>query len=395
MRELVHLRGNAWRSLWRSFAGVVAALSAAFALLRGAPDSTLDVRIKEALARAADFLCVQQNADGTWRSATYGSMRDGESLTPHVATVAFFLQAYRPEAAEAYWRARKYLVALASQRESGRFDVYTAAEASWAIGLGGSDPARDRWLDYLRGWRLDRKNGWSPDDLEFGGWGYWKGPPRKRIGAASDLLASNLSATLFALGALHIAGTPPAAPDREEILSFVKRCQNLPGDGGFFFSPSDPARNKAGETESGFASYGSMTCDGIRALIRCGLPRDHPRVQAASDWLARNFAVTRNPGDFSPEREAIRDSYFYYYAWSLAHAMRALRCDVVRTPDGPRVWSRELAEELLKRQGKDGAWRNSFTDAKEDDPLVSTPFAVAALILCRESFSAMQDGKQR
>ena len=40
-------------------------------------------------------------------------------------------------------------------------------------------------------------------------------------------------------------------------------------------------------------------------------------------------------------------------------------------------------EELLRRQNPDGTWRNAFTDAKEDDPLVSTPWAAAALAVCR------------
>ena len=35
-----------------------------------------------------------------------------------------------------------------------------------------------------------------------------------------------------------------------------------------------------------YHSYGSPTADGVRALVRCGLAHDHPRVLAARAWLA-------------------------------------------------------------------------------------------------------------
>ena len=58
-------------------------------------------------------------------------------------------------------------------------------------------------------------------------------------------------------------------------------------DGGFFFIPNDPGQNKAGPAGTDrhgrqrFRSYGTMTADGLRILIRCGLPATHPRVVAA------------------------------------------------------------------------------------------------------------------
>jgi len=38
----------------------------------------------------------------------------------------------------------------------------------------------------------------------------------------------------------------------------------------------------------------------------------------------------------------------------------------------------ELARELIRRQRDGGSWANRFTDAREDDPLVATPWAAAA-----------------
>jgi hypothetical protein len=52
-------------------------------------------------------------------------------------------------------------------------------------------------------------------------------------------------------------------------------------------------------------------------------------------------------------------------------------------PCGTVRWPEVMAEELLSRQKKDGTWINRYTDAKEDDPLVATPWAAAALAISR------------
>jgi len=156
-------------------------------------------------------------------------------------------------------------------------------------------------------------------------------------------------------------------------------------DGGFFFIPTDPLQNKAGVAgtdklkRTRFHSYGSMTADGLRALIRCGLPADHPRVVAARKWLEANFSVEHVPGVYEPDHEVLRDATYYYWCWSVAHAFGELQVGA-----GRPTWAEELAEELIRRQRPDGSWTNRFTDAKEDDPLVSTPWAAAALAICRE-----------
>jgi hypothetical protein len=42
-----------------------------------------------------------------------------------------------------------------------------------------------------------------------------------------------------------------------------------------------------------------------------------------------------------------------------------------------------LAETLLAKQGADGSWQSASTEMREDDPLVATPFAAAALAVAR------------
>ena len=193
-----------------------------------------------------------------------------------------------------------------------------------------------------------RAHGWRPDDASYGGWGYYPIVPARPAGVvADDLLSSNLSATLLAIGALTLGGVAPDDPALVLARGFVERCQNrilpcpaspCPADGGFFFSPAVPDANKAGALDWGggprFRSYGSMTADGVRALLRLGVSPDDRRVREAAAWLERNFDATANPGDFPPVAEVRRASSYFYWAWTAAHALRALGKPELRTTRG-------------------------------------------------------------
>ena len=349
------------------------------------PVDDLLTRIDEACRSAARALVDAQSEDGAWRSPTYGVFRDGLTLTPPVLKAVAF-GADVPGVEEARRRGAAYLAGRI--RGDGSIDdgptgmvypVYTAAASAIAltrVPTAGGTRARDAWLAEVRRRQLDEGLGWSPDDPAYGGWGYAVEPSRKGQARAAD---ADLSSTLFAVGALGVANSGSDAPAFAKALRFVERCQNFDGgDGGFFFSPTDPVRNKAGGSPR-YHSYGSATADGLRALLRCGRVADHPRVVAAREWLARNASATTNPGTFEPIREPERDATYYYYAWSIAHAGRAL---------GPGAafggsWAADLCRELLRRQRRDGTWSNRFTASKEDDPLVATSFAAGALGLCR------------
>jgi squalene-hopene/tetraprenyl-beta-curcumene cyclase len=351
---------------------------------RSAPGDDLLDRIDEACRSAARALIAAQSADGAWRSPTYGVFRDGLALTPAVLKAVVF----GPDVPGADQARRRGAAYLASRiRDDGSIDdgptglvypVYTAAASALAltrVPVAGGAKARDAWLSEVRRRQLDESLGWGPDDPAYGGWGYAIEASRKGNTSAPD---ADLSSTLFAVGALGVANRSGDGPALAKALRFVERCQNFAGgDGGFFFSPTDPVRNKAGAAGPGrFHSYGSATADGLRALLRCGLGIDHPRVVAARGWLARNFSAATNPGAFEPIREPEREATYYYYAWSFAHAARALG-------RGHGLRLDELARELIRRRRTDGTWANRFTASKEDDPLVATSFAAGALGLCR------------
>jgi squalene-hopene/tetraprenyl-beta-curcumene cyclase len=351
----------------------------------GAPEPpTLDEEIDAALTRGLDFLGAQQAADGTWVSGTYGNLKDTRALTAMLAKVMLFSSHGE--------RANAALDALAADPSDVglAYPVYSASLAAIALSQPGSErpAARDAWVALLRRHQLSEELGWSATDLAYGGWGYSLTPPSKDQGDGHTRFDADLSSTLFAVGALRLAGAPADDPAIVSARTFVERCQNFGtgepdfDDGGFYFTPTNEGQNKAGVAgtdragRTRYHSYGALTADGLRALLRCGLAPDHERVVAARDWLSRHFDPASNPGVYDPAREIERDASYYYWCWSASHAFYTLQ-------DGPPDWSRALARELLARQQPDGSWRNRFTMVKEDDPLIATSFATAALSLCR------------
>jgi hypothetical protein len=272
-----------------------------------------------------------------------------------------------------------------------------------------SEPANERhraaryaWLKYLQARQLTDELDWQQEDKEYGGWGYSVPVPRKpRPGALTLPVEANLSATAFALTALRAAGCAPENPAFLKAITFLKRQQNFNDDpaerdssyddGGFYFIYDDGARNKAGpagKDNTGrlrFHSYGSTTADGVRGLLACGVPDTDHRLCAALRWLDSRFRADRHPGKYLKEREALRDSVYYYYAWSLAEALHSLRRREAQTPTGKLPWAEALADELIRRQSKQGSWTNPAGAQREDDPLVATSMAMSALAICRDS----------
>jgi squalene-hopene/tetraprenyl-beta-curcumene cyclase len=364
-----------------------------FALLAGgcAPAST-DAR-ETPLTRGRAWLLAHGH-DGVWRSEVYTPFRDGPSLTP---LVLLALQE-SGDPADCDYLAR--LARADGSIDAGRFGInYPVYTCALTVRVLCNSPkhraARDASLAELRRRQLDESNGWATQDEQYGGWGYCHAVPAKpKPGEfAPPLLESNLSATVYALDALHAAGVPADDPAFKRALAYVITCQNCAeesyhidpefDDGGFFFIADDPARNKAGplgQDTNGrerFRSYGSTTADGYRALRRCGLPADHPRLVVALNWLRKHFDGKTHPGDYPPERAGDKDAVYFYYAWSLAQSL-----DEVPREDARR-WAGALAAGLIARQRPDGSWSNPCKAVREDDPILATAFAVAALARCQ------------
>lgn len=370
-------------------------------------------QIDRSLERGVRYLTDHQSQDGAWRSETYGCFKEGPELTPYVLSCLYFTPQGGDKVKSSYEKGVGYLLSLVNEdgtlktgAQGFMFPVHTSAMACRVVVLSSKDPAHMRaqaaYLKYLRDRRLSGDLGWSADDREFGGWGFSLALPRKpeKADERPMFCESNLSATIFGVAALRSAKVPDSDPIYREILTFIKKCQNYSDDpagedpafddGGFIFIPDDDIQNKAGTAGTDrlgrkrYHSYGSITADGMRALLRCGLPRNDRRVEASLKWLEWNFSTSMNPGTFNNDREELRNSYYYYYLWAVAHAFQAVDKKEIITKYGKVSWPEALAEEVLSRQREDGTWTNRYTDAKEDDPLVSVPWAVSALAICRQ-----------
>jgi hypothetical protein len=352
------------------------------------PEPPAPPPIDAAIARGCEFLRTRQSPDGAWRSDVYAMFKDGTALTPLVVVAL--------QAADALPEERKKAAAwLAKMAKSdGTIDegpdgltqpVYSAALSVTAL----SHPenaahvkARDAWLKYLLDRQLTEQNGWSPEDKQYGGWGYYPLVPKKpvpgQIVPAQQLLESNLSATTFALDALTAAGVS----DQKVWVAagrFVRSCENP--DGGFHFVYDDPVRNKAGGDGTGrFYSYGSATADGIRSWASI-VKATGMKVAVSMDWLDKNFSPDTHPGNYIPTHESNRNAVFFYYAASVAST-----CQRVKAPDiNSRPAVALLTSALITKQQPDGSWINPVELVRENDPLLATTYAVQALGECRRS----------
>lgn len=338
---------------------------------------TIDV----ARERGAAFLITRQQPDGGFSSRTYAALRDGWSVSPLV-TLALRMSPQEAAVPGAYRRGVAFVAGLApggTVRRAPEVGYPLHAYAIGALVLGAPDN-RERYrrehaalLDAVRALQLDAAHGWDPRDPSFGGWGYATDARKAPDTGSGELPTANLSATVLAIGALMLGGATADDPALIRAGGFVERCRRA-DDGGLFFSPAEPGANKAGSDAAGPRAYGSMTADGLRALLRLGRPPSDPAVVGASRFLVEHFEAARNPGAFPPGDEVRRASSYFYWTWTAAHAARHL---------GRRDWAEALAGELLKRQRVDGSWRNDATEMREDDPLVATSFALAALGLAR------------
>jgi hypothetical protein len=317
-----------------------------------------------ALPRACQNLWSQQASDGGWHSRAYGLLKSGQSLTPFVLNA--LLQAPCRQPAGAVDRAIAFLKRNTNAEGAvGKMDplLYDYPNYATALSVEALRRAgRPDWrqsiaplVAWLRTQQFTEDHGWKRDDAPYGAWG---------IGGESRAAPYpghvDLSMTRHVLQAVAAAEVPASDPVFVRARVFVDRCQNP--DGGFFFSTVVLDANKAGEDGGRYRSYGTTTADGILALIAMGTSRDDSRLQSAQRWLAAHDIPDGAPGFIGPAYQRWTAGLRFYYAAAGAEAF------------GYRTVSLEAS------QLPDGSWRNPENLVKEDDPLIATAFAVAALV---------------
>ncbi len=383
--------------------------SAASSVTTSPADLRLDVAAEDrALAQAATWLWNVQSADGGWHSATYGLLESGQALTPFVLCTLLDVPdevCSRPrhgvERALAWIRGsvnERGEVGLADP-ELPEYPNYATAYALLCLVRGGSEKDASRialMRDHLVDQQFRANNGFGPKTVVYGGWGFGGLRPVGGVPGHMDV-----HHTRVVLQALRAAGVKDAQVFRraEAFLRVVQKhpavksmrsgdlesapfsVWNAPYDGGFYFSPVMLAANKGGMAGEGeetyYRSYASATCDGVLALLACGVAADNERIVHAQKWL-HGHPLLDWPGGIPRDTnenwgESIR---FTYYAVQ-AETMAAL--------DWDSEGRRRLAELITKEQRSDGSFMNRVGFLmKEDDPLLCTALAVTALTAVNE-----------
>jgi prenyltransferase/squalene oxidase-like repeat protein len=347
--------------------------------------------VQQSLARAVDWLFRQQGADGGWHSATYGQLKDGAAVTALSLYALVHLPPVLRTATQRAWsKANAFLEQGVRKRgtiasPNGTLDFPTYAAALWLIAQwtwSEVQPQDDRWqkiVEYLIAAQVAQPRGFQADSPSYGGWDFLGADDARGI-----TTGTNVSITAHVVEALtserHDKASggrqPPEAIDTALRLAkaYVLRCQQP--DGGFAFT-CEPAslNNKAAYRDEKLTqprSYGTATCDGVRALIACGLKSTDEPIARALAWLARHSDLEFVPGfeGLPPELGWQRGLRFYYYA-SLSKVLRYV-------PDRD-IRQAALGKHLMAQQRGDGSWVNESDRMRENDPLIATALAIVAL----------------
>ncbi len=335
---------------------------------------------REAREKGARFLLATQEADGGWLSPS----------GPGITSLALKALIQEPSIGPQHAAVRKGVeFVLKSQRDDG--GIYAAEglqknyESSVALSMFSvmHDSANDKRIAALRKFLID--NQWdeseqkSIDDPWYGGAGYGNG---KR---------PDLSNTQMMLEALRDSGLSQDDPAYKRALVFIARCQMLgerndqafakgATQGGFIYSPANGGESKAGVVEADgkkeLRCYGTMTYSGYKSMLYCGLTLDDPRMQAAAQWIRRNWTLDHNPN--MPEKQSQEGLFYYYHVFG--RALQAMNTDIVIDAAGrEHVWRDELARKLHKLQKDDGSWVNEADRWMEGHPALTTAYAMLAL----------------
>ncbi|QEG22451.1 prenyltransferase/squalene oxidase repeat-containing protein [Mariniblastus fucicola] len=266
----------------------------------------------------------------------------------------------------------------------GRLKNYETCVAVVALSLANDSGKYNKTLAnaqaFLKGLQVDGADR-KPDDPWYGGVGYGgSGRP-------------DLSNTAYFVEALIATGADEDDESIQRAITFISRCQNLEGhgndtrfadlvkDGGFYYSIPTESSDASSETEritanGGLRSYGSMTYSGFKSMIYAGLTKENPRVEAATTWIENTYSVEKNPG--------MGTAGLFYYFHTFSSALNAAGMEKVVDKDGEaHDWRADLITQLAELQNDDGSWTNEDRRWFENDPNLSTGFALLALSYCK------------
>jgi squalene-hopene/tetraprenyl-beta-curcumene cyclase len=367
---------------------LIAVASLSHAAKEPARYESLRQEIRQAVARGNDYLKQQQKSEGFWDDGQLPAFT-ALALNAAVRDPNLDKKSKLPVHLD-----KGFTWLLAQQKEDGgiynrglsTYNTATSLTALVAADVDAYKPAIVKARKHLIGNQWDKGEKGKTDEPGDGGVGY---------GAGSDRPHNDLSNTYLAIEALALSkkvvedgefGDQPDL-DWKAALTFLSRCQNLPGTndqkwasddaqnkGGFIYNP---ASSKAGEDQLGggrtaLRSYGSISYAGLLSLIYAKLGPNDERVVAVKEWLGKNYTVEENPG-MGPQG-------LYYYYQAMSKALGASGIDKLKLANGNEAdWRNDLTNKLLSLQKGDGSWANENGKWMESNPVLVTAYTVLAL----------------
>ncbi len=336
--------------------------------------------------RAVEYLKTRQGPDGSW----------SEDKSPGVTGIALtgMLHTGKVTAKDPVAeKALKYIESLINRKEGHiagkdpKVQLKNYVTCVNVLALQAAD--RDSYkqvvgdaVKFLKKLQWDEEEGKDPKDDFYGGAGY------------DSKSRPDLSNTQFFIDSLIAAGVPKDDPALRKALIFVKRCQNVKGegsdqpwqekidDGSFIYSAAGGGQTKTQDKandDGGLPGYGSMTYAGIKSMIYCGVSKDDARVKKAYEWIKKNYSVEKNPG--MPDVRAKWGLFYYYH--TMAKTLDVMGVDEVEDAAGKKHdWRAEITTALAKLQKPDGSWVND-QHWMESDPNLITGYALMALSHCK------------
>lgn len=350
-----------------------------------AANQSLRNEVKHAIGRGLAWMETAQAPDGHWSSPDYPAL----TALPLTA----FMREPESTPRDAEFIRKGYAFLEASVHPDG--GIYRKAELqnyntclSMLALVASGDKRYEPILAAARQFVIGQQNhftrpGEQPNPLDGG------------IGYGDDEPHSDLSNTMTALEALRATRTLAQKQEKsaakelnwDAAIGFVTRCQNLPATNPEHWASDDPENKggfvyypgttNAGETKLpggrvALRSYGTMSYAGLLSYIYADLKHDDPRVQAAMEWLGKNYTVQENPG-------MGKQGLFYYYNL-MAKTLAITARDNQQWTDKPIArWKEDLAKQLLNLQQPDGKWANTNGRFWEKDPVLASSYALLAL----------------
>jgi len=387
---------NATRVLAYTFARMqpsrIRLMLAIFALVVIAPCTRTnyaeDTPSRISVEKAVAFLMSKQGKDGGWHSETYGSLRQGASLTAfslygisHVPEEV--VAAYRKDIQRGFDFLRTGIDEkghVANPDGTSDYPSYASAmtlTAARRLKIKLSEDDEQKLIDYLIGAQLGESRKFSPDNPHYGGWDMTGS--QLVLGQTSG---TNVSLGRFVIEALSASDDAKAKAAVQLGRQWAHGCQNFPGDGGFFFVPearfqSNKAqlmKDREDESERRPRSYGTTTCDGVCCLLYAGASDMDERVAAGVKWVVDRPTVDEVPGfeDLKPSTQWEKGLRYYYYA-GLVKVLPYF------PEEESAERSKNLTKKLLSDQRRDGSWKNESQRMREDDPLICTSLGLIAM----------------